>query len=128
MPDPSSSSVASHAAPAFPEGAAYADLLESVSGLARQLQGLGEAAANQYEPVVDAIIRSRSRDGNHIERTLDGLLDFCGYEPALVLFKRLCRHYWEIDPAATARQINAYRELWDSEETNEPGEPEGRSP
>jgi hypothetical protein len=28
---------------------------------------------------------------------------------------RLCRHYWAIDPAATADYINAYREYWDSD-------------
>jgi type I restriction enzyme R subunit len=44
----------------------------------------------------------------------DGLLDFCAYPPALQLYKRLCRHYWEIDPVATSSYINAYRELWSS--------------
>lgn len=64
-------------------------------------------------------MRSRSRDTRHIEHTLDGLLGFCGYDPALLLYKKLCRHYWDIDPAATASYINAYRNMWDSEETAE---------
>lgn len=44
------------------------------------------------------------------------LIDFCGHEPVLQLHKKLCRHYWNIDPAATADYINAYRERWDSDE------------
>jgi len=32
------------------------------------------------------------------------------------MYKNLCRHYWEIDPAATAYYVNAYREYWDSDE------------
>jgi len=31
------------------------------------------------------------------------------------MYKQLCRHYWDIDPAATAHYINAYREYWDSD-------------
>lgn len=56
-----------------------------------------------------------ARDVAHIERTLDGLLDFCGHEPVLALYKQLCRHYWAINPTAAADYIAAYRERWDSE-------------
>ena len=94
----------------------YQGLLQSIKGIAESLNALNRQAVREYTPVVESILRSRSRDTRHIEHTLDGLLDFCGYKPALVLFKKLCRHYWEMDPVATARQINAYRERWDSEE------------
>ena len=94
----------------------YPDLLESVSKLAEALQDLNKQAVRQYAPVVQAILLSDIRDTLHIERTLDGLLDFCGHEPALLLYRRLCRYYFDIDPAATVFYINAYRELWDSEE------------
>ncbi len=77
----------------------YEDLLESLSGLAESLQTLNQQAVREYTPVVESIVRTRSRDVRHIENTLDGLLSFCGYEPALVLFKTLCRHYWDIDPS-----------------------------
>jgi hypothetical protein len=94
----------------------YDDMFESIRGLAEQLQDLNKKAVVAYTPVVDDILRSRSRDTNHIEHTLDGLLDFCGYEPILQLYKKLCRHYFFINPAATAEYINAYREMWDSDE------------
>lgn len=106
----------------------YQGLVHSIKGIAESLNALNRQAVREYEPVVESILRSRSRDSRHIEHTLDGLLGFCGHEPALVLFKKLCRHYWEIDPVATARQIHAYREFWDSDETHEPGEPEGNQP
>ena len=107
----------------------YDALVQSVCGIAERLQSLNRQAVQEYSPVVEDILRSHNRDTQQIEQTLDGLLDFCGYEPALVLYKRLCRHYWEIDPVATASYIHAYREMWDSEETEEnqaaPSEPEG---
>ena len=89
---------------------------QEVMALVRGVRDLQQRAAQQYQPVVDDILRTGSRDARHIERTLDGLLDFCGHEPVLAMNKQLCRHYWAIDPAATAYYINAYREWWDSDE------------
>ena len=84
------------------------ELLESRSAIVRQ-------AVAEYAPVVDSIVRTQSKDIHHIEHTLDGLLDFCFDPAALLMFKKLCRHYYFIDPAATADYIRFYREMWDSE-------------
>lgn len=94
----------------------YSALLESTHAIARELQGLQAAAVAQYTPVVEALIATGCRDTRQIERTLDGLLDFCGHAPVLLLYRRLCRHYFDIDPVATVSYINAYREMWDSDE------------
>ena len=91
-------------------------LFQSIRGLAEGVQSLNQQAVREYTPIVEDILRSRSRDARQIEHTLDGLLDFCGYGPALVLYRKLCRHYWEIDPAAAASYVKAYREMWESEE------------
>lgn len=91
------------------------DDMQAIHTLAGRMRDLQRQAAQQYLPVVDDILRTGSRDTQHIEHTLDGLLDFCGHEPVLQLYKKLCRHYWDIDPAATADYINAYREYWDSD-------------
>ena len=90
-------------------------LYKTVGALAEAVCDLQQQAAQQYKPVVDDILRTRSREIRHIEHTLDRLLDFCGHEPVLRMYKKLCRHYWDIDPAATAYYINAYREYWDSD-------------
>ena len=93
----------------------YAATLESLHGLAASLHALNEQVVREYSPIVEAILRSRSRDARRIEHTLDGLLGFCGHEPALLLYRRLCRHYFAINPVATAEYVHAYREMWDSE-------------
>jgi hypothetical protein len=92
---------------------------QTIKGLAESIQLLNQQAVREYTPVVENILRTRSHDTNHIDHTLDGLLSFCSYEPVLVLFKQLCRHYWVLDPVATASYINAYREMWDSKEAEE---------
>jgi hypothetical protein len=90
--------------------------MQAIRTLAGSMRDLQRQAAQAYLPVVDDILRTRSRDTQRIEHTLDGLLDFCAHEPVLQLYKKLCRHYWAIDPGATADYINAYRECWDSDE------------
>jgi hypothetical protein len=77
------------------------------------MRELQQQAACQYQPVVDDLARTRSSDTWQIEYTLDRLLGFCGHEPVLAMYKQICRHYWSIDPAATAYYVNAYREYWD---------------
>jgi hypothetical protein len=74
---------------------------------------INQQAVREYAPLVEAILHTRSQDTRQIEQTLDGLLSFCGFAPALELYRRLCRHYWEIDPAATAFYVDAYRTTWD---------------
>ena len=93
---------------------------EAIIALARGVRDLQEQAWQQYRPVVDQILRTGSRDAAHIERTLDGLLDFCGFQPVLAMYRQLCRHYWTIDPAATAEYIRAYRERWEGAENDGP--------
>ena len=95
-------------------------IVGGLDALVGQLQRLQLQAAQQYQPVVDALLRAGSGDVQQIEHTLDGLLDFCGHGPVLEMYRRLCRHYWDIDPAATAEYVNACRERWDGEEDRGP--------
>jgi hypothetical protein len=90
-------------------------LKETIGDLAESMSALARGAVAEYAPIVDAIIRERSNDIRHIEHTLDGLLDFCFDPDALLLSKKLCRHYFSVDPAATADYVRAYREMWESE-------------
>jgi hypothetical protein len=95
----------------------YDSLCKAVGGLAGTMKDLQRQAAESYAPVVEELLNSRSSNAQAIEHTLDGLFDFCGDDSVLELFKRLCRHYWTIDPAATVRYVQAYREYWDSAES-----------
>lgn len=89
---------------------------QAIVALARGVRDLQERAAHRYRPVVEKIFRTGSRDAAHIEWTLDGLLNFCGHEPVITMYRQLCRHYREIDPRATAGYVHAYRERWSDDE------------
>jgi hypothetical protein len=108
---------------ATPSMAEYDELLNSLKPLGSRLAEVHREAVAQYARVVEDILRSGSRDVRAIEQALDGLLDFCGADSALQFYRRLCRHYYSIDPAAGAFYVQAYRQMWDS-----PAEPVTEAP
>jgi len=98
------------------------DLVQSIGELVKARNQLAHQAEQQYEPEVEDVLRTQSRDINRIEHLLDGILDFC-FDPAMVrLYKKLCRYYFTIDPEATVSYVNAYREMWDEEREHLEGE------
>lgn len=91
----------------------YDSFFAEIKGLVSQMNDIHLWAVREQRPVVELLIRSGSRDHQKIERALDILLDHACIPSGLELFKALCRHYYPINPAATARYVQAYRELWD---------------
>ena len=65
--------------------------------LIHSLRVLEQRAVLAFRPVVDELLLTSNRDAQRIEQTLDGLLDFCGNEAVVLMYRQLCRHYWEID-------------------------------
>lgn len=92
--------------------------VKSIAKLARASQQLACQAHREYTREVDAVIHERCRDPKRIERLLDGMLDFCFDSKMLRLYKKLCRYYSDIDPAATVTYVHAYREIWDEDEND----------
>ena len=102
----------------------YQNLLSVLSATIAPLQALHQQAVETLAPTVQDILRSGSRDAQWIEHTLDQLLDHACLPEGLALIKALCRHYWTLDPQATASYVNAYREMWDGEDKNDTAEVE----
>ena len=102
-----------------PGAGPYQDLLQTLSKAIAPLQTLHQQAVDALAPTVQEILRSGSRDAQWIERTLDQLLSHACVPKGLALFKALCRHYWPLDPQATASYIHAYREMWDGEDQSQ---------
>ena len=91
-----------------------------IFALANELQKLQREAVTGtiafYRPEDERITRTNNQDKNTIEHTLDALLDVAFDSDILLLFKKLCRHYYNINPQATAEYISFYREMWDSDD------------
>ena len=90
-------------------------MIEEIIDLVVVQQKLARQAISEYSVLVENIIVSKTTDQNRIEHTLDGILDFCFDADILLIFKKLCRYYFTINPLATASYINIYREMWDND-------------
>ena len=96
-------------------------MIEEIKDLIVVQQNLARQALSEYSLFVDNIVVSKATDQNRIEHTLDGILDFCFDADMLLLFKKLCRYYFTINPQATAFYINTYREMWDNDSIDNKG-------
>ncbi len=96
--------------------AGYQELVAGLSALAGQLKALTDVAVEQGRRTVEAIEASRMRDVSRIEQALDQLLDHCGDTRGLELFRRLCRYYYFINPAAAAEYVLIYRDHWECDD------------
>lgn len=85
-----------------------------VDGLAAQFRALNDMAVREYTPLVDDIC-SRIASRNEVERLLDYLFDFAGTDKILLLYRRVCRHYFQIYPDSIAWYIMEYRKEYDRE-------------
>ena len=94
----------------------YEHFLADVKNLIAPLNELHQQAAQACAPAVEHLIHSRSHDAQQIEQTLDRLLDCACIPEGLALFRALCRHYYTINPTATAEYVHAYRQMWDNDE------------
>ena len=90
------------------------NVADAIQEMALQFRKINEIAYNQYKPIASDLC-SRVASLSEVGYTLDRMLDFCGDDAVLGLFKDICRHYFDIYPEMIAYQINSYREIWDTE-------------
>ena len=91
------------------------NLTKGIQLLAETQSQLTLQALAIYEPLVRDIITNKLTSQKQIEQVLDALLGFCSDKAKLLLYRTLCRYYFNLDPQATAEYINLYRELWDED-------------
>ena len=94
---------------------AYEEMVNTLVDLITPLRDLQRQKAVGSAPVVQNLLHRGSSDAKQIEHALDHLLDCACIPEGLALFKTLCRHYWQINPQATAEYVHAYREMWDND-------------
>ena len=90
------------------------NMVDAIQEMALQLKKINEIAYNQYKPIASDLC-NRIASLSEVEYILDRMLDFCGDDAILGLFKGICRHYFDIYPEMIVYQINSYREIWDTE-------------
>jgi hypothetical protein len=92
------------------------NLVKRIGNLFLYCQDLAGEAVILNTPIVDSIVETNSQDIKLIEHILDSLLDLAFDKYILILFKKLCRHYYAIDPHSATEYVLAYRDMWDEEQ------------
>lgn len=95
------------------------DEFRNIFELAGQINTLQQNAVRQtlstFKSEVEDILRLNIRDKQRIESALDQLLEVGYNADILKIYKKLCRHYYFINPEAAAFYVQSYREMWDEE-------------
>lgn len=87
---------------------------KEIHALAQQIRNMHDQAVAVYTPLVDDIC-SRVASQKEVGWLLDYMFGFAGDERMLLLYKRVCRHYWKIYPETIAWHIMEYRKEYDPE-------------
>ena len=83
-----------------------------LSELAETMESLGKIKASAYRlysEAVEAILSDRITVPNHIERIMDGLLDFCDEDRFIEIYRKLCRHIYYQYPQMVGEHVAIFR-------------------
>ena len=90
--------------------------IKTLDSICTKLETISKIAIVQYTLITNDIIDNRITNDNHIQRTLDGLLNLCFDEEILKIYRKLCKYYFNINPQATIDYVNYYKEMYDKSE------------
>jgi 5'-deoxynucleotidase YfbR-like HD superfamily hydrolase len=88
---------------------------ENIGDLSKQIKALNDEAYRSYKPIAEELCNGQASEAD-VEFVLDRMLDFCGSNEILAMFKKICKCYFELYPEMITFEINAYRERWDTEQ------------
>lgn len=81
----------------------------TIKELCVRLQAVRDFAYRYYSEEVKCLLADASPSQTQVEHLMDGLLDFCGEERFLLLFKEICRHLLPSLPSTVQEYIQLYR-------------------
>ena len=90
---------------------------EKIYQIAEQIVQLHRKAYEVYLPLVKDVC-SRIVSEDELSHLLDYVLDFACDEKIRGLYKRVCRRYLYIYPSCVKSYIEAYREMWEDEDSS----------
>ena len=86
--------------------------------LCKELSLLWKQKYLMLKEEAEFVIENNIKDEIRIERILDNLLELCEDEKALLLYRKVCRYYYSINPIAIVDYINFYKEWYDQDTLN----------
>lgn len=89
----------------------FSDLIDNLQPMIREMDGLYKVAFGLLSAQADdACTHYWSED--QVEKLLDEMIGYCTWPDTLQLFKRVCRHYWNLYPEMVAYQVHSYLDFF----------------
>jgi hypothetical protein len=88
---------------------------KEIKEIANQIRILHGEAYREYLEPVEILCANPDASENEVGLMLDYLLEFCGNDKVLDLYKRVCRAFYTKYPECIARYIMWYREEYENE-------------
>ncbi len=85
---------------------------KGIQSLIKTINELHRMAFEIYKPIAEDLC-SKIALSDEVEHTLDCMLDFCGDDAILTLFKKICRHYANNYPDVIKYEVLAYKEMYE---------------
>ncbi len=92
-------------------------IFNAIDELIKSRNQLAKQALIGFRYEIAEIIGTKNHD--KIEHLFDRMLGFCFDDEVLEEYKRIMRYYYPIAPESVAFYVNAYREMYKSEELEE---------
>lgn len=77
---------------------------------------MNEELLQVYTPMVDEMCSRSDILPHELEHLLDDLLSVCINDDMLILFKKVCRRFYQAYPEIVAKYIMLYKELYEDVE------------
>lgn len=91
-------------------------MLKEITDLVTLFEEQKKQIYKHYANVIDLVVAGKITKENEIERIMDGLLDFGDDEDFLILYKKLCRHVYNIYPQMVGEHIALFRMQFEEKE------------
>ena len=88
---------------------------EKINSIVESIKNLNEQAFLVYKPIVEDICSGRTVEGKELEKVLDGLVSVCLGDEMLVLFKQVCRKFYNQYPEIITDYVMFYKEMYEGE-------------
>lgn len=91
-------------------------VLKEITALVGIFEEQKKQIYKHYANAVALVISEKITKESEIERIMDGLLDFGDDENFLILYKKLCRHVYNIYPQMVGEHIALFRMQFEEKE------------
>ena len=88
---------------------------KTIDFIVESIKSINKQSFLTYKPIVEDICSGRTVEVKELENVLDGLVSVCLSDEMLVLFKQVCRKFYNQYPEIITDYVMFYKEMYEGE-------------